>query len=51
MKDIFIRPTVLEGLSEFVKDLQILKAEESSHWVMHDEPELVASSIKDFVLS
>ena len=51
MKDIFIRPTVLEGLSEFVKDLQIIKAEESSHWVMHDEPELIASSIKDFVLS
>jgi pimeloyl-ACP methyl ester carboxylesterase len=51
MKDIFIRPTVLDGLSEFVKDLQIVKAEESSHWVMHDEPELVASSIKDFVLS
>jgi len=51
MKDNFVRPTVLEGLSEFVTNLQIVKAEKSSHWVMHDEPELVTSSIKDFVLS
>ena len=51
MKDNFVRPIVLEGLPEFVKNLQIVKAEKSSHWVMHDEPDLVASSIKDFVIN
>ena len=49
MKDNFVRPIVLEGLPEFVKNLQVVKAEKSSHWIMHDEPELVASSIKDFI--
>lgn len=49
MKDIFVRPTVLEGLTEYVKDLTIVKAENSSHWVMHDEPELVISKIKEFI--
>lgn len=49
MKDNFVRPTILEGLSKYVKDLTIIKAEKSSHWVMHDEPEIVISSIKEFV--
>ena len=49
MKDNFVRPIVLEGLPELVKNLQVVKAEKSSHWVMHDEPELVISSIKDFI--
>jgi pimeloyl-ACP methyl ester carboxylesterase len=51
MKDNFVRPLVLEGLPELVKDLKIVKAEHSSHWVMHDDPELVCSSIKEFVKS
>ena len=46
---VFIRPTVLEGLPEYIKDLTILKAENSSHWVMHDEPDLVISKIKEFM--
>ncbi len=49
MKDNFIRPTVLEGLTEYVEDLIIIKAERSSHWVQNDEPELVISSIKEFM--
>lgn len=49
MKDNFVRPTVLDGLSEYVEDLTIVKAEMSSHWVMHDEPETVISSIKEFM--
>ncbi len=49
MKDNFIRPVILEGLGEFVKDLTIVKAENASHWVMHDEPELVASNIREYL--
>jgi len=49
MKDNFVRPTVLEGLPEYVKDLTIVKVENSSHWVMHDEPELVITKIKEFI--
>lgn len=49
MKDNYIKPIVLEGLSEYVKDLKIIRSEDSSHWIMHDDPELVISSIKRFV--
>ena len=51
MKDNFVRPLVLEGLEELVKDLKIVKVERSSHWVMHDAPEIVFSNLKEFVIS
>jgi len=51
MKDNFVRPLVLDGLEELVKDLKIVRVERSSHWVMHDAPEIVCSSIKEFIKS
>lgn len=48
MNDIAVLSTALEGLSEYVDDLKIIRAENSSHWVMHDQPELVISSFKEF---
>ena len=51
MKDNFIRPVILEGLDEYVEDLTIVKADNASHWVMHDEPALVNSSIKEFLIN
>ena len=48
MKDIAVLSSVLEGLSDYVDDLKIIRAENSSHWVMHDQPELVVSSFKEF---
>ncbi|MBD3198225.1 MAG: alpha/beta fold hydrolase [Candidatus Lokiarchaeota archaeon] len=49
MKDNFIKPTVLDGLEEYVGDLKIVKSPKSSHWIMHDDPEIVISSIKKFM--
>jgi pimeloyl-ACP methyl ester carboxylesterase len=49
MKDTFVKPLVLEGLSEYVKDLNILKDPDSSHWILHDNPEFVVSQIKNFL--
>lgn len=49
MKDIFVLPKVLEGLDDFIKDLKIVRIENASHWVMHDDPELVNSSIQSFL--
>lgn len=48
MKDVAVLSSVLDGLSDFVNDLKIVRAENSSHWVMHDQPELVVSSFKEF---
>ena len=48
MKDIAVLSSVLDGLPDYVVDLKIVRAEKSSHWVMHDEPELIISSFKEF---
>ncbi len=48
MKDNFVKPVVLEGLADWVKDLRIEKIEKSSHWAMHDAPEVIIARIKEF---
>ncbi|HUW91279.1 MAG TPA: alpha/beta hydrolase [Candidatus Nanopelagicaceae bacterium] len=48
MKDSAVLSSVLDELSDYVDDLKIVRAENSSHWVMHDQPELVVSSFKEF---
>ncbi|NHJ23850.1 MAG: alpha/beta hydrolase [Candidatus Lokiarchaeota archaeon] len=48
MKDVAVLPSVLDGLENYVKDLEIVRAEKSSHWVMHDEPDLVVNQFKRF---
>jgi pimeloyl-ACP methyl ester carboxylesterase len=51
MKDLFLKPNLLEGLSKYVQDLKIEKNEESSHWITHDAPEFVSTKIRDFIQS
>ena len=49
MNDIFFTHKILEGLSDYVKDLKIVRIEKASHWVKIDAPEVVVSSIKEFI--
>ena len=49
MLDHAILPVTLEGLEDYVKDLKIIRSENSSHWMMDDVPELIISSIREFV--
>lgn len=49
MKDITLRPQLLEGLSDYVKDLRIERHDKSSHWINHDAPEFVSSKIQEFI--
>ena len=49
MKDKYVRAGVLEGLEEFVADLEIVKLPNASHWVMHDAPDIALSAIQDFL--
>lgn len=50
MKDVALLPQQLEGLSDYVKNLKIVRSENSSHWITHDDPDLIVSSIKEFIL-
>ena len=51
MKDRYLRPVLLEILPKLIKDLKIIKIEESTHWVMQDAPDVVISSIREFAMN
>lgn len=40
----------LEGLGEYVNDLTIERIPDGSHWVTHEQPDLVNALIRDFLL-
>jgi pimeloyl-ACP methyl ester carboxylesterase len=40
----------LKGLGEYINDLTIKRIPDGSHWVTHEQPELVNSLIRDFLL-
>ncbi len=47
MQDKAVLPQVLDGLSEYVKHLIVVKID-ASHWVMHDKPELIVANFQKF---
>ena len=49
MKDVALTPQLLDGLGDYVNDLQIERNENATHWITHDEPEFVASKIREFI--
>ena len=49
LKDMFLLPLQLERMSELVKNLKIIRCENGSHWILHDEPDLVVAEIKTFI--
>jgi epoxide hydrolase 4 len=39
----------LTGLEEFVPDLRIIRVPDGSHWLVHEQPELVNAAIREFI--
>jgi pimeloyl-ACP methyl ester carboxylesterase len=39
----------LQGLDEYVDDLNVQRIPDGSHWVVHEQPELVNSIIREFI--
>ncbi len=48
-KDPFLLPGNLDGLEEFVPDLTVKRVPDAGHWIVHDEPDLVNATIRDFI--
>ena len=48
MKDGAILPVVLDGLDKYVKDLQIIHAENLGHSAQKEDPQMVASEFRKF---
>jgi pimeloyl-ACP methyl ester carboxylesterase len=49
-QDQALLPGNLKGLGEYINDLTIKRIPDGSHWVIHEQPELVNSLIRDFLL-
>ena len=39
----------LDGLEEYVEDLTVKRIPDGTHWVVHEQPELINSLIRDFI--
>ena len=39
----------LDGLEEYIEDLTVKRVPDGTHWVIHEQPELVNSLIRDFI--
>jgi len=48
MQDTALLPGNLVGLDDYVTDLQIEQFPEASHWILHEQPEDVAASVRAF---
>ena len=40
---------LLDGLEDFVSHLQLRRVEGASHWIVHEQPELIAGYLRAFL--
>lgn len=50
MKDHALGPGMLDGIGQYVPELAVRRIEDGTHHVVHEEPGLVSSYIKEFLL-
>ena len=48
MKDGALVPGNLDGLQDFVPDLDIVRVPDATHWIVAEKPELVNQLIREF---
>ena len=51
MDDIALPPGLLDGLGDYVPRMELKKIEGATHWVIHEQPALVARYLQDFLAS
>ena len=49
MEDAALPPALVEGLDAYVPDLTLHKVPDASHWIIHEQPELVARLLSEFL--
>jgi epoxide hydrolase 4 len=48
-QDVALRPGLLRGLERWVPQLDIRRVPEGSHWLVHEQPDLVADTVAELV--
>jgi pimeloyl-ACP methyl ester carboxylesterase len=49
LDDIALPPALIEGLGDYVPDMQLQQVPGASHWIVHEQPERVAGHLQDFL--
>ena len=49
MQDTALLPVLLDGLDDFVKPLTLVRVASASHWMVHEQPAMVAAELADFL--
>ncbi|HUH48620.1 MAG TPA: alpha/beta hydrolase [Mycoplana sp.] len=49
-QDQALRPTCLDGLETFARDLTVMPVADAGHWILHEQPKAVAEAIRGFVV-
>ena len=51
MNDIALPPALIDGLEDYIPQLQIHRIPDATHWIVHEQPALVKQLIGDFLKS
>ncbi len=51
MGDIALPPALLNGLADYVPRMQLERIDGATHWIIHEQPELVAAHLQRFLNS
>jgi epoxide hydrolase 4 len=51
MDDIALPPALLDGLDSYIPQLHIERVQGATHWIIHEQPALVAKLVEQFVSS
>ena len=49
MNDLALPPALLDGLEEFVPKMELKRVADATHWIVHEQPALVAAYLQDFL--
>jgi epoxide hydrolase 4 len=49
MNDIALPPALIDGLQDYIADLQIHRVPDATHWIVHEQPALVQQLIGKFL--
>jgi epoxide hydrolase 4 len=50
LDDIALPPALVDGLGDYVPQMQLQRVAGASHWIVHEQPTLIAHSIQTFLL-
>jgi len=50
LDDIALPPVLIEGLGDYVEHLTLQTVPDTTHWIVHEKPQLVAQLLQQFLL-